>query len=257
MTRAAFALAMLLWPSVAFAGLTENQISDVSLQPPPGAQVPTALVFKGLAGNDITLGQAIAGHPTLLIPADFTCLQICGPALSIAADALGKTGLRAGSDYSLVVVGLDARDGLAEARQFTAGQVDGTGVSVLTGNAAAIASLMSSIGYRFQRDSANEAIAPPAGYVTLTADGRVSRALSSLALQPVDLRLALIEAGDGHIGGIAGRLALLCYGFDAVHGIYTRQIATVLRIGGGLTVAAIVSAIGLLIWRSRKRGASA
>ena len=58
----------------------------------------------------------------------------------------------------------------------------------------------------------------------LTADGRVSRALSSLALQPADLRLALLEAGEGKIGGLAGRLALLCYGFDAVHGIYTAQI---------------------------------
>ena len=97
---------------------------------------------------------------------------------------------------------------------------------------------MAAIGYRFQRDAANDAIAHPAAFVTLTADGRVSRVLSSLALQPTDLRLALVEAGDGEIGGLAGRIALLCYGFDAVHGIYTRQIATLLQIGGGLTVGA-------------------
>ena len=60
-----------------------------------------------------------------------------------------------------------------------------------------IQSLLATIGYRFQRDAANDAIAHPAAYVTLTADGRVSRVLSSLALQSTDLRLALIEAGDG------------------------------------------------------------
>ncbi|MGA9284296.1 MAG: hypothetical protein WBV85_02535, partial [Solirubrobacteraceae bacterium] len=78
-----------------------------------------------------------------------------------------------------------------------------------------------------------------------------------LAVQPTDLRLALLEAGGGTIGGFAGRMALLCYGFDAVHGIYTRQIATLLQIGGGLTVGILASALGLMLWRTSRRGASA
>ena len=83
-----------MWPATALAGLTEAQVRQVSLSPSPGARVPTALVFKDLNGRDVSLGDAIAGHPTLLLPADFTCTQICGPALSIAASALGQTGLR-------------------------------------------------------------------------------------------------------------------------------------------------------------------
>ena len=252
-----FIILLTLWPATALAGLTEAQIKQVTLSPPPGARVPTALRFKDLSGRDVSLGDAIAGRPTLLLPADFTCTQICGPALSIAATALGEAGLQAGRDYSLVVVGIDARDSIEDARRFSSGQVGGSGVSVLTGTNDAIDSLMNSIGYRFQRDPSNDAIAHPAAYVTLAADGRVSRVLSSLALQPTDLRLALLEAGGGKIGGLAGRIALLCYGFDAVHGIYTRQIATLLQIGGGLTVAILLSALGLMLWRSARRGASA
>ncbi|TME46492.1 MAG: SCO family protein [Alphaproteobacteria bacterium] len=257
MRCAAFTLTFMLWSAAAFAGLTEQQIGQVALAPPANARVPTALVFRDLDGRDVTLGEAIAGRPTLLLPADFTCSQICGPALSIAASALNQTGLRAGLDYSLVVVGIDAQDGIDVARRFTAGQIGGSGVSVLSGSTVAIQSLLSAIGYRLQRDAANDAIAHPAALVTLTADGRVSRALSSLALRPTDLRLALIEAGEGKIGGLAGRLALLCYGFDAIHGIYTQQIAALLRISGGLTVVTITTAIGWMLWRSRKRGASA
>jgi protein SCO1/2 len=217
--------------------------------------VPTALRFKDLNGHDVSLGDAIAGRPTLLLPADFTCTQICGPALSIATSALGQTGLQAGRDYSVVVVGIDAKDSIEDARRFTSSQVGGPGVSVLTGSGDTINSLMAAIGYHFQRDTPNDAIAHPAAYVTLTADGRVSRMLSSLALQPTDVKLALLEAGGGSIGGFAGRIALLCYGFDAVHGIYTRQIATLIQIGGGLTVAILSSALGLMLWRTARRGA--
>lgn len=257
MRGASLLLGLALWPTAALAGLTETQIAQVVLTPPPAAQVSLDLTFKTLGGREITLGEAIDGRPTLLIPADFTCTQICGPALSIAASALAQTGFQAGRDYSLVVIGIDAKDGIEDAQRFTSGQVGGPGVSVLSGSDAAIHSLMTSIGYRLQRDPTNDAIAHPAAYVTLTADGRVSRVLSSLALQPTDLRLALVEAGRGTIGGLAGRIALLCYGFDAVHGIYTRQIATMLRIGGGAAVAILVSLLGLMLWRSAKPGASA
>jgi protein SCO1 len=255
--RAILILVLVFWPAVARAGLTEAQIKDVALSPPKGARVPITLTFKNIDGHDVTLGDAIAGRPTLLLPADFTCAQICGPALSIAANALRQTGLKAGRDYSLVVLGIDVRDSLDDARRFANGQVGGPGVSVLSGDGEAIRSLMATIGYRFQADSANDAIAHPAAFVTLTGDGRVSRVLSSLALQPNDLRLALIEAGAGKIGGLAGRISLLCYGFDAVHGIYTRQIATLLRIAGGLTVAILAAAICFMLWWKRRRGASA
>jgi protein SCO1/2 len=257
MRGACLLLAFMLWPAAAWAGLTEQQIGEVALAPPPGARVPMGLVFRDLDGRGLTLGDAIAGRPTLLIPADFNCSGICGPALSIAASALSQTGLKAGQDYNLVVVGIDVDDGTDAARQFVSGQVGGHGVSVLIGSGEAIDALLQSIGYRFRRDAANNAIAHPAAFVTLTADGRVSRTLSSLALQPVDLRLALLEAGEGRIGGLAGQLALLCYGFDAVHGIYTMQIVMLLRIGGGATVAILVASLGLLFWRAGKRGASA
>jgi protein SCO1 len=55
---------------------------------------------------------------------------------------------------------------------------------------------------------------------------------------------------------LAGRLALLCYGFDTVHGIYTAQIVTLLRVGGGATVAILAALLGFLFWRAGKREAS-
>jgi protein SCO1 len=257
MRQAALAMIVALWPVAALAGLTEQQIGGVAALPASGTPIPLNLTFKNADGQDLALADAIAGRPTLLLPVDYTCSQTCGPALSIAAGALSQTELSAGRDYSVIVVGIDAQDTIDDARRFTSGQIGGPGVSVLNGSAESIQHLLSSISYRFQRDTANDAIAHPAVFLTLTADGRVSRVLSSLALQPADLRLALIEAGRGKIGGIAGRVRLLCYGFDAVHGIYTPQITMLLRVGGGVTIVVVACCVGFLAWRTRRRGASA
>src|SRR5881398_1837678 len=102
MRIAALAMIVALWPATALAGLNEQQLGTVAILPSPGARVPTALSFKNIDGEDMRLGDAIAGRPTLLLPADFTCTQTCGPALSIAAGALSQTGLKAGRDYSVV-----------------------------------------------------------------------------------------------------------------------------------------------------------
>lgn len=257
MRPALLVIALALWPTLAAAELTDQQIGRVGLEPPPNARVPLSLPFKDLQGSAVTIGAAIGNLPTLLIPADFTCKQICGPALSIAASALKQTGLAAGRDYSVVVVGIDPRDGVDDARRFTNGQIGGPGISVLSGTPEAIATLLGAIGYHTELDGDHDAIAHPAAFMTLGIDGHVVRAMSSLALQPTDLRLALLEAGAGRIGGISGRIALLCYGFDAVHGIYTRRITALLQIAGGLTVVVLAGAVGLMLLRGRKTGASA
>jgi protein SCO1 len=70
-----------------------------------------------------------------------------------------------------------------------------------------------------------------------------ARVLSPLALTGRDLRLALTEAGEGRVGGLTDRLALLCYGFDAARGLYTPLIQRILTVAGLVTILAI----GLLI----------
>ncbi|QOZ78804.1 SCO family protein [Bradyrhizobium sp. CCBAU 53351] len=257
MRRALLVLALVLWPALAQAGLTEQEIARVAFDPPADAHVPLTLQFTGLDDRPVSVGDAIAGRPTLLIPADFTCQQICGPALTIASSALQQGGLAAGRDYSLVIVGIDPRDSREDARRFTEGQIGRAGVSVLTGSDEAVRTLLDSIGYHTAFDRSRDAVAHPAAFVTLAPDGRVVRALSSLALQPGDLRLALLEASNGRIGGLPGRIALLCYGFDPIHGIYTSRIAAILQLLGAATVAAMAGLIGLLLLRGKRRGASA
>lgn len=239
----------------AYAGLTERDLAEVTLSPPPNAAVPLNLVFRDLAGKAEILRDAFDQKPVLLLLADFTCHTICGPALVIASGALGETGLRAGADFRLIVVGLDPKDTTDDARKMLR-QIGNSNVAavtrVLTGDAATIRALTTALGYNFIYDPVVDQFAHPAGAVILTATGLVSRALSSLALNPGDLRLALVEAGGGRTGSLVDRLTLLCYGFDALHGIYTPLIWRLLKIAAALTILALAAFILLLQRRYRR-----
>lgn len=252
------ALTLCLAATPALAGLVESDIARAGLAPGPGARVPLALSFRTPEGAGTTLDRAIGGRPVLLLPIDYGCRMTCGPALAIVADALARTGLRPGADYRLVLVGLDPDSDGATARAFAAAQVGDpaltSATSVLIGNPSSLRTLTEAIGYGYVRDVENGAFAHPTGLVALTADGRVARALSTLALDATDLRLALVEAGEGRVGGIGDRLALLCYGFDPVHGIYTASVERVLAAAAALTVGALAAALLWLTTRSPRRG---
>ena len=75
--------------------------------------------------------------------------------------------------------------------------------------------------------------------------GRVTRVLSGLALDGAELRMALVEAGEGRVGSLGDRLRLFCYGFDPVRGVYTEKITLWLELAAiftlfGMAVAMVV-----------------
>ena len=239
----------------ALAGLTERDLAGISLAPSPEARISPLLKFRDIQNRDLTLGEVLAGRPGLLIPVDYTCRSTCGPALSIVAGMLAQTGLQAGRDYRLIIIGIDPKDSPSEARDLVGAQVNdktllGT-TFALTGDATTIQILMTDLGYRAVYDAEHDQFAHPSGIVTLLQDGRISRVLSALALNAQDLRLALVEGGEGRVGGLADRIMLLCYSFDAVHGIYAPAIRHILQIAGAGTLVGLILVLILFSRRTR------
>lgn len=232
----------------AAAGLTPKDLSGVALAPPPGARAPLDAAFTDAAdGQPLTLGQALGGRPALLLPLDYACRNVCDPMLGLAGTALAATGLAPGTDFRLVTLGFNPRANAATARAMVAEQL-GPGpllasAAVLTGGPGPVEAVTRAVGYAFAYDRDTQSYAHPAGALVLTGDGRVARALSPLAITARDLRLALVEAGEGRVGGVADRLVLLCYGYDPQTGVYTPLIRRILAVSGVVTVLGI----GLLV----------
>lgn len=251
-----------LVPVPATARLTQAELDRVAVAPPPDARAPLGLVFtEATEDRAVTLGEVAAGRPVLLLPVDYTCGNVCDPMLSLSAAALEATGLAAGRDYSFVLVGLDPRDDAAAARRMLAADLgpapapSSARPRALVGTAAAVAALTGALGYGSVPDPGTDSIAHPAAAILLTPEGRVARILSPLALNGRDLRLALVEAGEGRTGGLGDRLALLCYGFDAAKGVYTPLVRRILAVAGVATILGIGLLILLLSRAGRVRRA--
>jgi protein SCO1/2 len=80
--------------------------------------------------------------------------------------------------------------------------------------------------------------------------------LSTLAINPRDLRLALTEAGEGRIGSFSDRLTLLCSRYDPAQGIYTGAITRILQ-ATGVLIAMLLGGLLLLLARKHRQHAEA
>jgi protein SCO1 len=233
------------------AGLTAPAIGSVGALPPADARVPLSVTLFDETGAPQTLRGAIDHTPSVLILADYACQALCGPVLTLAATALARSGLSAGRDYRLVVIGLDPRKDFRAAKAMKTAQIGEDGelaaaTSFLTPEQAALQAITTALGYRSVYDREADQLAHPAVAFVLTADGRVARALSALGIGADDLRLGLVEASEGRIGSTLDQIRLLCYGFDPATGVYTPSIHVLLAWGWLLTALALGGAIAMM-----------
>lgn len=196
----------------------------------------------------------LGGVPTIWILADYTCETLCGPAISIVSNALADTGLRAGRDFRLIVVGFDPKDGSAQALAMKSEQVSSRGdlpeqSYFLRAGAADLSTLIDAFGVRTVYDREHDQFAHPAAAFVVTPEGRISRALSALSVDAASLRLALVEAAQGRIGRWTDQVHLLCYGFDPASGAYTLAARRLLLAGASISVIVLALLIGLLFRR--------
>ncbi len=241
------------------AQLTSGDLKAVEASPVSGVRVPGAIPLIGETGERTSTSEILSGRASVLVFADYTCSSLCGPAVSVTADALRNTGLIPGRDYSLIVIGLDPNDDVGSGARMKDERVgDDPALRAaslfLTGDAGAVEALARALGYAFSYDPGRDQFAHPAASFVLTADGRVVRVLSALDASPADLRLALVEAGEGRVGTALDRITALCYGFDPAHGVYNLAISRFLIIGALSSAMALALGIGLML-RAEARNA--
>ncbi len=265
-----FTLAFLLsWqvflPATPQAAPSEEEIlKQIGVDEKPGARVPLDLPFSDQHGKKVTLGRYFAGNPVILTLNFFSCPMLCPLTFRNLVKNINKIqGLSLGKDFTIVTVSFDPAETAARTREKAAethamlGKISAPKQTwpFLFGAQPQIEKLTSAVGYRYLSLGKNN-FAHPAVLVILTPDGRVARYLYGLEQEPRDLKLALIEASDGKIGGstVLNRVLLYCFHYDPVGKKYALAAINIMKIAGGM-VLLLLALLVFGLWRAEKRRA--
>jgi protein SCO1/2 len=248
-----------LVPAGAPARIAPADYRDIRVSAPANATLPLSETVTDAAGERRTLREVVSG-PTVLVFADYKCRTLCGPILSFVASALAQSGLRAGDQFRLLVIGLDPKSVASDIEEMRSRHIDagspllGASIFAITDDAT-IRKLTAALGYHYAFDADGTTYIHPAAAYVLTGEGRVARVLTGIGLSGVDMRLALVEASAGKIGTLNDRVRLLCSAFDPAHGTYNLAISRLLELSAALTVIVVGGGIGLLLLAGRRRTA--
>jgi protein SCO1/2 len=233
----------------------------VDLEEHLGRSLDRALTLTDQEGATVHLGDLLDGRrPVVLVLAYYRCPMLCGLVLRGVVDGLNDLRYTLGADYRALTVSIDPRDTPAAARakrRSTLGALargaEAPGAwPFLVGRPEALTQLADAVGFRYAYDARTDQFAHPAAAIVLTPDGRVSRYLYGVAPSARDLRLALVEAGEGRTGGLVDRVLMTCYRYDPAARAYGPYVVGFLRLGGVFILAAVGGLVVALFRREAR-----
>jgi protein SCO1/2 len=166
--------------------------------------------------------------------------------------------LEPGRDFEIVTVSFEPREGpeLAAAKKVhyveeygRAGAADAW--HFLTGDAESIRALTETVGFRYVWDEVSKQYAHASGAIIVTPDGKLARYFYGIEYSPRDLRLGMVEASAGKLGGVVDQVLLYCYRYDPEAGSYAAVALNIVRAGGVATI--LIIAVGILWMRRQER----
>lgn len=224
-----------------------------------GARIPPGIELQDESGQTTTTESLFAGdRPVVLVLAYYRCPMLCPLVLNGVAKGLSDAGFVMGNDYRLVTLSIDPEDTPAEARRRKDALLARVGTEVemgahfVVGRAEATRAVADAVGFRAVYDAATSQYAHPAVVMVLGSSGRISRYLYGVEPAAKDLRLALLEAGEGKIGTIVDRVLMTCYRFDPATRRYGPYIVGFFRIGA-IVIFLVVSLFLGALWRIERR----
>jgi protein SCO1/2 len=237
------------------------ELRDVGFDQRMGETVPLDLTFRDAEGRQVRLGDFFGERPVVLSLVYFSCPMLCPMTLQGLASSLKALSFDIGEGYEVVVVSFNPEEDpemAAEAKQRAIHRYGRAGTEkgwhFLTGDAEAIAALTDAVGFRYTYDADRGEYAHGAGLVALTPEGEIARYFFGIEFPPKDLKLGLVEAGEGRIGSAVDQLVLYCFHYDPATGQYywSAWTYTALKVTGAVTVLALVGFIVLMLRRERQ-----
>ncbi len=229
-----------------------------------GESLPLDLPFRDETGKAVLLGDYFGAKPVLLTFVYYRCPVLCPQIIIGTAAAMKGVAYEPGREFEVVFVSFDPEDTPETAAERKSSAVErygkpesAAGWHFLTGDADAIARLTAAAGFRYAWDPTIRQFAHASGILIATPDGRLARYLYGVEYAPKDLKLALFEASEGRIGGLAAKMMLLCFNYDAALGKYTIASLLAVKVAGAVTLAVLIFSMVWMLRSERRLGRAA
>ncbi len=236
-------------------------LQGVNVEERLDAQLPLSAAFVDAQGRPTRLGDVVRGDkPVVMSLVYYECPMLCGLVLGGLERGLAQTGLELGRDYRAVTISFDPREKPAQAlvRQKVYLQAldrpqARSDWPFLVGAEPDIRSVADAVGFHYVYDEATRQYAHAAAIFVLTPDGKVSRYLYGVEYSGRDLRLALVEAGQGKVGTSFDKFLLTCYRYDPASRKYVPYVIGLVRAGAMLVLFGLAGTLAFF-WRRELKG---
>ncbi|MEW4528465.1 SCO family protein [Maioricimonas sp. JC845] len=236
-----------------------DALEGVGVEEHLNAVLPLDEQFTNDTGRSIRLQELFDGERPVILSLNYSnCPMLCSLQLNGLIEALHQVQLNVGDDFQLVSVSIDPLETTIRARETKQRYMKdygrpgtGHGWHFLTGRKDSIDRLAESVGFGYEYIPERKEYAHAAVFMICTPDGRISRYIYGVRFDPQTVRLSLVEAADGKIGTTLDQVLLYCFHYDATAGSYAATAVSIMKVGGGVTVVALLA--GLVPWWFRRR----
>lgn len=261
------------------AGEVPHELQGIKIDEKLGDVIDLNLTFTDEQGKNIKLKNYFGKKPVLFTIVYYLCPNLCQLHLNGIMEAMYSLDLK--GDFEFVALSMDHKEGpaLAKAKKQSyirhlnsmedfeekpvkksvkklvkekPEKMFGNNWHFLTGAKNNIEKISQQVGFRFRWNEKEKQFAHlPVAYV-LTPQGKISRYLYGVEMSNKTLKLSLVEASQGRVGGVIDRILLFCFQFDPRKNRYTLYAYNIMRIGGLITVILLLVFL-LPVWlRLRK-----
>lgn len=225
-----------------------------------GDKMPTDLEFVNHMGTKVRLGDYLAeGKPLVVNFVYYRCPMMCSQLLNGVVDSMRGLSVVPGKDFTLLTFSIDPDDSCKVAFEKRAAYVASLGRELAhedwvfhTGAQTDVKILAESFGYAYTKNPANGEYVHAPVTMFVTPEGVISRYLYGMLISPLDMRLAVVEAGQGKTGTFVDKAFTWCYSYDSKEGRYTLAVRRVMSVAGGVTVLAMGTGL-FILWRREFR----
>ncbi len=236
-------------------------LASVSYDQRLNEQLPLDLPFRDEEGRQVKLGDYFGAKPVVMAFVYYECPMLCTQVLNGLTTSLMILEESVGREFDVIAVSFDPRETPALANGKKKSNLDrykrpetAKGWHFLTGDESSIKALTDAAGFHYAWDEKTQQFAHPSGIIVTTPEGKLSRYFFGIEYAPRDVKFALMDSSAGRIGNAIDQLLLYCYHYDPATGSYGFVAMRAVRVGGAVTVLALLGFVVVSIRREGRTG---